>query len=150
MNSEAQDYIRRHILVQMEKYPDINVKDMKKWLLAGEQPWDLREVNAYTLRAFIRRNMEKFEDTGSLDRKTGSGRPRSARTAENVRKIKCLSLNKLRRGNQTVAAMVGTSRQTVQRTLKGVGARFYHRRKVQSMTPEHERRRVLSIQIFLQ
>ena len=32
---------------------------------------------------------------------------------------------------------------TVQRTLKEAGAKYFHRRKVQSMKPEHEEKRVV-------
>ena len=37
-----------------------------------------------------------------MDRRLGSGRPRSARNKENVAKIKCLSLKKQRRGTRGI------------------------------------------------
>ena len=78
-----------------------------------------------------------------MDRRLGSGRPRSATNKENVSKIKRLSLKKQRRGTRGVAAMVGVSKNTVHRTLKEAGAKYFHSRKVQSMKPRQEEKRII-------
>ena len=142
MNSEAREYLRRHIQVQLERSPDIEVKDMKKWLLSNQQTFDLSQVEYITLHSFVTRNMAKFKELGTMDRQEGSGRPRTARSKKNVLKIKRLALNKHRRGSRNVAAMVGVSKDTVNRALKEAGAKYFHRRKVQAMKPEHEVKRV--------
>ena len=115
MNSEAREYLRRHIQVQLERSPDIEVKDMKKWLLSNQQTFDLSQVEYITLHSFVTRNMAKFKELGTMDRQEGSGRPRTARSKKNVLKIKRLALNKHRRGSRNVAAMVGVSKDTVNR-----------------------------------
>jgi len=40
--------------------------------------------NKWLTRSSINRLLKKFRDTGTVNRLTGSGRPRSARTEENV------------------------------------------------------------------
>ena len=142
MNADAKAYLKRHIQAQLERNPTMKVKDMREWLLSGQQSFNLSQIEDITLYHFIRRNMEKFMEDGTMDRKPGSGRPRSARSRQNVVKIKRLSMNKHRRGIRNVGAMIGVSRESVRRTLKEAGAKYYHRRKVQSMKPEHEERRV--------
>ena len=53
----------------------------------------MSEVEKTTLPKFIMRNMLMFERNANMDRKPGSGRPRIARTQENVVKIRCFSID---------------------------------------------------------
>ena len=114
---------------------------MQTWLMAGEQKFDFTQVKSITLYRFVSRNMAKFRDTGTMDRKIGSGGSNKI-TRQAVTMIKRLSMNRKRRSNRKVAAMVGTSKDTVRRYLKKSGAKAYHRRKVQAMKSEHRDKRI--------
>ena len=67
MNSEARTYLQRHIQVKLERYPDASVKEVKDWLLSGLNNFDIRLVNYDTLFSFVKRNMIKFNNIGSMD-----------------------------------------------------------------------------------
>ena len=64
MNSECRDFLRKHIQVHLEKNPDSSVKDVKNWLMSGEQKFDLKLVNSRTLRMFIKYQKDKFSIEG--------------------------------------------------------------------------------------
>ena len=70
--------------MQLERDPTMKVKDMRDWLMSGQQSFNLDEVEDITLYQFIRRNMEKFNEEGTMDRQSGSGRPRTTRSKQNV------------------------------------------------------------------
>jgi transposase len=62
----------------------------------------------------------KFNETGTTERRHGSGRPRTARTATNKRKIKGrIQRNPSSRKNSTIkmAAAVGTSKSSIHQIL---------------------------------
>ena len=125
----------------LEKQPTTTSKEMKSWLMSGEQKFDLTLVNPSTLHKFINRNMDRFKTMGTMDRIAGSGGWNKV-SKQDIAKIKRLALNKKRRSGRRVAAMVGGSKDTVTRYLRKSGAKPYHRRKVQVMKPEHREKRV--------
>ena len=141
MNSECREFLQNHMEVMMEKNPACTIPEMRAWLLCGEQQFDLSQVKRSTLTMFMKRTMEKFNERGTMVRKSGSG-GRNKVSSQVVTRIKRLAMNKKRRGSRRVAAMVGVSKNTVQRYLKKSGAKPYHRRKVQAMKPEHKEMRV--------
>ena len=98
-------------------------------------------IKSNTLSKFISYQLEKLRNTGNLTRKRGSG-GHNKTPPRVVNRIKRLALNKHWRGSRKVAAMVGVTRTTVQNYLRKSGAKAYHRRKVQAMTPVHQARRV--------
>ena len=132
---------KNHIKVMLEKEPTSTAKEMKSWLMSGQQKFDLTLVNPSTLRMFIERSMSKFLALGTMDRKAVSGGTNKISMKEII-KIKRLALNKKRRSIRRVGAMVGVSKNTVNRYLWKSGAKPYHRRKVQVMKPEHRKKRV--------
>ncbi|PNF19588.1 hypothetical protein B7P43_G17141 [Cryptotermes secundus] len=63
----------------------------------------------------IRTWVQNFEETGSVGKKKSSGRPRSARTPENVEAVKASVLRSPHRSVRKVAAAVIVSHRSVQR-----------------------------------
>ena len=104
MNSDCRKYIQSHLKVKMEREPGITPVEMKDWLLGRDQTFDLSQVNPKTLYKFVERNMPKFKEYGTLERRAGSGRSNKI-SGRLVTKIKRLSLNKNRRGARKVAAI---------------------------------------------
>ena len=141
MPPEVKKYLSRNIQSQFDKDPAIQSGEVKKWLLSGNQPFDLSTIKSNTLSKFISYQLEKLRNTGNLTRKRGSG-GHNKTPPRVVNRIKRLALNKHWRGSRKVAAMVGVTRTTVQNYLRKSGAKAYHRRKVQAMTPVHQARRV--------
>ena len=108
MNSECREYVKRHIDVQLEKEPDISLAGMFKYLLSGSQDFDLQSIKINTLKKFIRYNMDKFKEAGTMPRKQSSGGNGKIRGRVACR-IKQLIINKKWRGIRKVAARVGWS-----------------------------------------
>ena len=141
MNSECRKHLQSHIRVKLERESQTKPGEMNEWLLAGDQTFDLSQVNSKTLYKFIQRNMERFMESGSLERSKGSGGSNKT-LRQTINRIKRLAMNKNRRGNRRVAAMSGVTHTTVQTILKKAGARPFHKRKVQAMTQVHKEKRV--------
>ena len=72
MNTEAREFIKRHVQVLLESDPDMTPAQVKEHLLE-QTVYDLGLVNPNTLFSFVIRNCKKYSETGSLDRKAGSG-----------------------------------------------------------------------------
>ena len=53
MNSEARKHLRKEMEVYLTKFPDSSGKDVKKFLMSGEQKFDFKEVDRKTLNEFI-------------------------------------------------------------------------------------------------
>ena len=117
MNLEAREYLKRHIRVKLEMEPDSKPFDVENWILAGDHQFNFKLVKPMTLRNFIAFNVSKMKETGSVDRKIGSGGHNSLKKTDAAR-IRRLALNKTRRSTRKVAAMVGVARQTVANVLK--------------------------------
>ena len=140
MNTEAREFIKRHVLVLLESDPDMTPAQVKEHLLQ-QTVYDLGLVHPNTLFSFVIRNCQKFSETGSLDRKAGSG-GLNATPRDTVNRVKRLCKNKKRRSIRKVGAIVGLSNTTTWRVLRKAGLKPLHKRKVQAMKPEHKVRRV--------
>ena len=124
MNSEAREYLKRHIQVKLVRSPNTKLGQMRHWILgAKDSKFNFEEVKKDTLKTFIRRNVKQMKETGSLDRQKGSG-GQNALSRRDVSRIKRLSLNKKRRSTRKVAAIVGVSFKTVQNVLQREGPRL--------------------------
>ena len=73
MPPEVKKYLSRNIQSQFDKDPAIQSGEVKKWLLSGNQPFDLSTIKSNTLSKFISYQLEKLRNTGNLTRKRGSG-----------------------------------------------------------------------------
>ena len=142
MNSESRSFLKQQIQTYLQKYPDCTGKDVKKWILSGDQEFNLMDVQRDTLNKFIQYNLGKFREEGQcVKHKGGNGRKQTPRTV--VARIKTLMLNKKRRSLRTVAAKVGKIHFTTVRNIMVKNkARAYHKRKVQKMSPVHMEKRL--------
>ena len=74
---DIKKYLNLHIKVQFDKDPEITARQVKKWLLIGNQPVDLSAIKNNTLSHFISYQLsyqlKKLTDSGSLERLRGSG-----------------------------------------------------------------------------
>ena len=73
MPPEVKKYLSRNIQSQFDKDPAIQPGQVKKWLLSGNQLFDLSTIKSNTLSKFISYQLEKLRNTGNLTRKRGSG-----------------------------------------------------------------------------
>lgn len=83
----------------------------------------------------IRTWVENFEQTGSVKKRKSSGRPRSARTPENVEAVQTAMTRSPHRSVRKVAAAVGVSRRSVQRILHELKFHPYKLQLVQELKP---------------
>ena len=140
MNADQKKWLKFQIECKMRRHSETTLLQLKHWIKEdGSQDWNT--VNSKTFHNFVCRNRKKFQDTGSMKRKEGTGGHNQISLAKKV-KIKRLAANKLYAGTRPVAAKVGVSAETVRNELKRSGHKAYHKRKVQAMTPEQEGRRV--------
>lgn len=102
-------------------------------------------------RGGIQKIIEKLEETGSLARRPGSGRPKSARTADNVAGVAELIFSQedeesgewVRHDSpRVIARKVGISRSSVSRIIyNDMDLHMYHRVKSQNLKQaDHEKR----------
>ncbi len=141
VDSACRTYLKHHVHVKLEKEPEIPTSEMIKWMKTNQQKFDLTHIKAIILFQFTNRNMRKFREQATLDRKKGSGGSNKT-PGKTVGRIKKLIINKKGWGSRCVAAKVGVSHMTVCRILKTAGAHPYHRMKVQMMTDQHKEKRV--------
>lgn len=89
MNTECRKFLKGHIQVFLEKNPGSSVKIIKKWLLSGDQPYDLKQVAGKALRRFIDYQVHKFSEHGQcVKHLCGNGCPST------LGRIKKLMVNK--------------------------------------------------------
>ena len=65
----------------------------------------------------ILRWVESFRTTGSVMKRTSTGRPRTARTPENVESLRKSVIERPRRSTRCRASILGLSRRSLQRIL---------------------------------
>ena len=131
-------WLKKQIEVQMVRNPNSTLQQMKDWI-RSDPSRDWNNLKKQAFNNFLRRNMDKFRETGSFKRSTnpGSGGAREISLAKAV-KIKRLGLNKVATGTRKIGAIVKCCGKTVAKYLRKAGAkRPYHRRKVQKMTQDH-------------
>ena len=139
MTPEQRAFLKLQIEVKLRREPETTMLQMKKWI-KEDTSQDRNSVDIRTFHKFVKQNMDKWRETGSMKRREGSGRPEMS-LGKKI-KIKRLAAKKQHAGLRVVAPKVGVSHETVRRVLKETGHKAYHKRKVQAMTPEQEGRRV--------
>ncbi len=112
VDSACRMYLKCHIHVKLEKEPEISTSEMIKWIKTGQQTFDINHIKAITLFQFTNRNMTKFREQGTLDRKKGSGGSNKT-PGKTVGRIKKLIINEKARSSRCMAAKVGVSHMTV-------------------------------------
>ena len=91
-------------------------------------------------RSSVENLMKKLRDTGSTDRKEGSGRPRTACTSENVEMVKELVLSQedqpqTHRSTRQIAREAGMSQSSVVRVIhRELGLKCFKKRRAQELT----------------
>lgn len=107
-----------------------------------EKGWgSLRMIREFPLRHWKRSTLndliKKIDETGDTNRKQGSGRPRSIRTADNVAKVEDLILSQegqpgTSKSPREIERETGISRRTVQRIARfDLRLKAFRRREVQ-------------------
>ena len=71
MNSAVKNHRKKEIEIYLTKYPESKCKDVKKWLLSGDQKFDFSEVSDHTLNCFIIYNINKFQKKGQCVEHSG-------------------------------------------------------------------------------
>ena len=106
-------------------------------------------------RSGIDKLIKKIETTSSIERKAGSGRPRSTRDAETIETIEELALSQEGAPNthlsqREITKFTGIPKSTVQRVIKqDLKKRPFRKVKAQKLTEAHKKRRVECAKRFL-
>ena len=142
MDSETRKKLKSEIEVYLAKFPNAQIRDVRKFLKSDgttSQLW--RNLNKSTRNSFLDYNVKKFLATGSsVKHRGGNGRKKTPRRTQAT--IKRLAMNKNNRSLRKVAGLTGVSYVTVRNVLKGSGAKAYHKYRVQKMTDDHKAKRV--------
>jgi transposase len=125
------------------------LKGYGAWKLIKEFPqkgWKMRAVN---------RVLKRLRETGTTDRQPGSGRPRSARTAENIDVVNDLILSQdgapqTHRTTRQIARETGVHRSSVSRIVHhDLHLKCLKKRRAQELTAAHrDTRLVRSLQLL--
>ena len=139
--SEEDRYIIKHY---REKYGWGSKKILKELGQDPDKNWS-REGIIYLLR--------KIDTTGSIERKKGSGRPRSARTQENQEEVEELIFSqedpddgdwKRHDSPRAIAQRLGISKNSVYRIVKSdLDLSMFHRVKGQKLSASDHQKRVV-------
>ena len=79
MNSQQRSRIKRQIQGYLEKHPQAELRQVREWLLEGNQVVDLTEMNPATLKSFIFYQIKKFHGGLDVTKHSGNnGRPQLA------------------------------------------------------------------------
>ena len=79
MNSQQRSRIKRQIQGYLEKHPQAELRQVREWLLEGNQVVDLTEMNPATLKSFIFYQIKKFHGGLDVTKHAGNnGRPQIA------------------------------------------------------------------------
>ena len=133
----------------MEKNPESNVSDLRRFLKLGSTGDLIAQFKKSSFSMFLKRNYEKFKETGSCSQhKCGNGRKKTA--AWTRARIKALVVNKKKRSLRGVAGLTGVSKSTVSNILHEDGCKAYKKYRTQKMTDFHKVRRVQFCQYLLQ
>ena len=139
MTQDQKKWLKLQIEVQMKRRPGITAIEMRKHIKKDEHvDWSVFPRQSF--EGAVKRNMDKVRETGTTKNRPGQGRPQIS-LAKKL-KIKRLSMDKKHAGNRVVAEKVGVSKTTVNRVLKDMGAKAWHVRKVQDISPEQKVKRV--------
>ena len=140
--------LKDQIKVKLRKNPNSNLAEMKEFILEGD-PTVFDYVNRNQLNSFLNYNMEKFSQTGTLDRTAGSGRP-SKLTQQKKDDIVATCKEKRFTGTTRKAvAQCDVSQTTVIRVLKEAGLKSYSAKPVQKLNGRQQMSRLVSSHDFL-
>lgn len=125
-----------------------------------QQGWSARRMlNEFPNKEWTRSGLDhiikKVDDHGTADRLPGSGRPRSARTPENIAMVEPLVLSQegaagSHESPREIAAHTNISRSSVQRIVKeDLQLQVFKRQKVQQLTDDNKEKRVACCQKLL-
>jgi transposase len=93
-------------------------------------------------RQFVSYTIKRWRETRSIADRPRSGRPRTARIRNAVRKIGMRIRRNRRRSHRKLAAALGTSRSTIRRILEfDLGLKAYKRRKVHGLSIAQKKQR---------
>ncbi len=93
-------------------------------------------------RQFVSYTIKRWRETRSIADRPRSGRPRTARIRNAVRKIGMRIRRNRRRSQRKLAAALGTSRSTIRRILEfDLGCKPYKRRKVHGLSAAQKKQR---------
>lgn len=99
----------------------------------GEIVKELRPLNVS--RFFVYRTIKRYSETGSIERKLGSGGQVTALTPENIRKVKQRLQREPRRSGNKIAKDIGISQSSIRRVFKNeLHVKPYKIQKVQELT----------------
>lgn len=100
---------------------------------------------------FVTRTIKRFLETGSLQDRVRSGRPRSVRTSAMVKAVRERVRRNPQRSQRKLAGQLGISRRSVQRVLKNdLRLRPYKRCKRQALTAAAMEKRLVRCRQLLQ
>lgn len=93
-------------------------------------------------RQFISYTIKRWREIGSIADRSRSGRPRTARIPNAVRKVRDRIRRNRRRSQRKLATALGTSRSTIRRILgSDLGCKPYKRRKVHGLSAAQKKQR---------
>ena len=149
MHPDVKIKLKKEIEVFLEKNPESNVSDLRRFLKLGSTGDLIAQFKKSSFSMFLKRNYEKFKETGSCSQhKCGNGRKKTA--ARTRARIKALVVNKKKRSLRGVAGLTGVSKSTVSNILHEDGCKAYKKYRTQKMTDVHKVRRVQFCQYLLQ
>jgi Transposase len=85
---------------------------------------------------FCRHIFDKFQQTGAVANFKGTGRPREARSAENIDRVLEIVHQNPKTSTQRLQDMTGINRETCRRILHDEKMKPYHAAVVQQLYPE--------------
>ena len=134
LSKPLKEYLKVHINAYATKYQDCSAVEVKEYLLDGGQGGfedEMAQVSSSkTFYNFVLRQIQKVKESGSLDRKKGSGRPQTPQAK--VQKIIKLAVHKKYTGTcRSVSSQVGVSKTTVAEVLKRNGYKSISARQTQ-------------------
>jgi hypothetical protein len=140
MDSGLKKRLKKEIEVYLLKNPAADAKQVKSFIMLGDNPIDISNVKQNTIMYFIRYNIEKFNQSGNLLHRRGNGR----KMTPNVIKSRIVSLakNKGTPGIRGVGLKTGVSFKTVSNVLKEAKLKPYHKYRVQNISDSHQAKRV--------
>ena len=76
MNSEARAYLKKHIEIFLDKFPNSTTWEVYEWIESGELKYDFSQINKKTFRNFISYQRQKYSKYGQVQKHIGgNGRP---------------------------------------------------------------------------
>ena len=122
MDSSLRAALKRQIQAYVEKRPDVELKEVRSWVVRGNQLLQGFELNPRTLRNSISYQFLKFKSGYDVTKHVGeNGRPLISKDKE--KKILKSCLNKEHSGLRGTAHKIGDSFSNVKSVLKRKGPR---------------------------